>query len=66
MYLSFSLTKKQMDMFLAWKIEQGANDNLYSGRFTYKFTPSKLGLAVFVVDNVTGKKLNLTDFDEFG
>lgn len=66
MYLSFSLTKNQTDQLLAWKIEEGSNNNLYNGRFTYKFTPSKLGLAVFVEDNVTGKTLNLTDFNEFG
>ena len=35
------------------------------GSLTYKFTPTGLGLAVHVQNNVTGEEINLTNYEDW-
>ena len=64
---SFSLTEEQKIKLDEWKSQQAEEDKVgtIGDRYTYSFTPTSLGLATVVKDNVTNSEINLTDFSNW-
>ncbi len=62
----FDLTKEQIEEINKWmdKCGSGATGAI-GGRYTYSFTPTSLGLVVKVEDALTGKKLDVTYYNEW-
>lgn len=64
--LSFHISQEQYHKFYEW---QESLQTLYSGaaggRFTWCFTPTGLGMVVEVKDVMTGKEINLTNYEEW-
>jgi len=64
----FELDEIQIKKFDKWKTKQRKKDpsTFTAGeRWTFKFTPTGLGLVTQVKDNITGDELDLTDWDNF-
>lgn len=63
----FSLDTKQIEQMSAWVMDLPLPADTYTGasggRFTFSFTPTNLGLVTTVTDELTGTKLDLTDYD---
>ena len=62
--MKFALDEAQVAKINEWVsghnlVYEGAS----GGRYTYSFTPTSLGIVYEVIDNVTGEKLNVTDYD---
>jgi hypothetical protein len=64
----FELDETQIKEFEKWKKKQKKKDpsTFTAGeRWTFKFTPTGLGLMVHVKDNITEEEIDLTDWDNF-
>lgn len=64
----FELDDTQIKKFEKWKKKQTKKDSSLptaGERWTFCFTPSGLGLIVSVIDQVTKKEKDLTDWDNF-
>jgi hypothetical protein len=65
----FSLDKEQQEKLDNWINKQYPDGLPYSGaiggQFTYCFTNTGLGQIIVVKDNISGKEINLTDFDNW-
>ena len=59
------LTEKQKVKLKKWKNKQGKTTATIGGRFTYKITPTGLGLIIIVEDNSNGKTINLTESENW-
>ena len=67
--MKFELDKDEIEVARKFKKKRLKKDSTDSGaiggRFTYCFTPTSLGMIATIVDELTGKKKTLTDFDKF-
>lgn len=72
----FQLDADQMKQFVTWRDEQdkvvaqkqGRDEAYYGaigGGYTFCFTPTGLGVALTVVNNVTKEEINLTEYDKW-
>jgi hypothetical protein len=63
--MNFEVEGKELDDSQAWmkkqKLEHPHPGTTIGGRFSYKFTPTGLGIAVHVIDNLTGDEEDVTD-----
>ena len=57
----FKLTKDQLNKIQEW--EKFLPQAEEGGRFTYSFTPTSLGVILVVSDVITGKKLDVTEYE---
>lgn len=66
MILRFQVTHEQQKRFDEWvKQLPTAPTGAAGGRLTYKITPTGLGTVYEVEDSVTGRTINLTDYDSW-
>lgn len=56
---------KQVNKWMTELFKDRAYIGAIGGRFTFSFTGTGLGNIIVVTDNVTGKKLDLTDYDSW-
>lgn len=66
--MTFELDEKQSRKVTRWQntlLKDEANCGAIGGRFTYSITPTGLGLIVKVIDNVTKKELDVTDYENW-
>jgi len=69
----FKLDKSQEEKLKVWMEslpqevigDPDAYTGAIGGRYTYKFTPTGLGVIVVVKDFITKKEINLTDFENW-
>ena len=64
----FELTEFEIKKFENWKKEMKKKDDLIptaGERWTFMFTPTGLGTVVYAMDELTGEKIDLTDWDNF-
>lgn len=62
----FSLNKKQWEKLEKWsKSIEKQYTGAIGGRFTYTFHPTTLGMVVKVIDEVTKKEIDLTDYNDW-
>lgn len=65
----FKLTEDQALQAHNWIMSQlhvkPADSGAAGGRFSFVFTPNGLGEGVEVVDQITGDKLNITDYSDW-
>lgn len=68
----FSLSEKQGEKLAAWQEEQDAearaSEHHYGasgGAYSYTFTPTTLGVAVVVTNNLTKESIDLTDWEDW-
>lgn len=62
----FTLTKEQAYKVLVWaETLPTADTGAAGGRFTYSFTPTRLGTIIVVEDVITKNKIDVTDYDEW-
>lgn len=63
----FKLTKQQKQKLSDW-MEKNTPDKYcgaIGGRWTYSFTPTTLGIAVSVRDNLTKLEIDLTEYEDW-
>ena len=62
----FALTWEQEQVANTW-IETRSKEDCgpIGGRWSYRFTPTSIGMLIAVVDNANGEELELTDYDSF-
>lgn len=60
----FKLTKEQEYQIDKWMESKDLTryTGAIGGRFTYKFTPTTLGVTIIVVDNLDNTQLDVTDY----
>ena len=64
----FELDESEIKKFEKWKKKMKKKDDSIPAageRWTFMFTPKGLGKIIGVKDNVTGEKIDLTDWDNF-
>ena len=65
--LTFTVEDTEREAANKWILEQKKNHphpgTTIGGRFSYRFTPTGLGVGVEVIDNLTGASENVTDYD---
>jgi len=60
----FSLTEEQEKELLSWmENHEVVYEGAIGGRYTYKFTPTSLGVIAKVKDCITKTEIDLTDYD---
>jgi len=61
----FKLTEKQQEQLNKWLNENNpdAYTGAIGGRITYCFTPTAIGTFVKIEDGLTGKTVDLTDYE---
>ena len=63
---TFALTDSQEKAANTWIETRNMEDcGPIGGRWSYRFTPTSIGMCVAVVDNATGEELDLADYDSF-
>jgi hypothetical protein len=66
---TFTITDEQEKKIEEWLETLKPLMNTYSGpiggRLSYRFTPTSLGIAVYVKDCMSDQELNLTDYDSW-
>lgn len=63
----FKLTEKQKQKLSDW-IKNNDPDKYcgaIGGRLTYSFTPTSIGIAVSVRDNITQLEIDLTEYEDW-
>ena len=64
--MNFVLSEKEIDRLKTWLDKK---DQVYagaiSGRFTYNFTPTGLGMIITVRDNIKKDEIDLTDLENW-
>ena len=64
--MKFEVSGKELDDSQAWmkkqKKEHPHSGTTIGGRFSYRFTPTGIGVAVSVIDNITKEEINVTDY----
>jgi hypothetical protein len=64
--MKFELTQDQIEIYNLWRKELPAADSgAIGGRTTFSFTPTGLGVITRIKDNITGKELDLTEYEEW-
>lgn len=67
MSIAFKMSKTEETKAKAWEEIQTAKNNKQTttigGRFSYTFTPTSVGVAVVVRDNLLNESLDVTDYD---
>jgi hypothetical protein len=67
--MTFTLTKDQHAKASEWMAAQRAthpaDTGAAGGRFSYVFTMTGLGECIEVVDQITGERLNVTDYSDW-
>jgi len=67
--MKFEMNDREYCKAALWINKQIAKNNSHGGcsggRFTYSFTPTSLGLATEVTDNVTKETCNVTDYENW-
>ncbi len=67
--LVFTISGEEFEKAQKWikkqKKKYGDNCGTIGERFSYKFVPTGLGCIKTIKDNLTGKKLDLTTYDNF-
>jgi len=66
--MKFELDSKQMQLLKKWqhKIEKKYKDiSISGGTYQYRFTPTGIGDVVIVKHKQSGKKINLTNVDNW-
>lgn len=63
---NFVLSQKQIENFETWKksLRDVPHASSMGGDFTFKFTPTSVGMLV-EVERYDGEKLNLTEYEYF-
>lgn len=64
--MKFNLSEKEDKTIKDWikiQIDKETKNTTIGGRFTYSFTPNGIGTGIIVIDNLTGDKINATDYD---
>ena len=65
--LTFTVAPSELEAVNKWVLEQMKNHphpgTTIGGRFSYRFTPTGLGVGVEIIDNLTGGSENVTDYD---
>ena len=63
---NFYLTEKQQQKLNDWILH---HEDVYTGaiggRYTYEFTPTSIGIAVWVRDAITKEKIDLSDYEDW-
>jgi hypothetical protein len=64
---NFNLTEEQYSKLKEWKSKHDSNapDGAIGGRYTYSFTPTRLGMVVVVTDSITKEEIDLSNYDEW-
>lgn len=64
--MKFELSDEQTADAEKWMAERltGEGDGPIGGRFTFRFTQTTIGMVVILFDNLTGKSLDLTNYEE--
>ncbi len=66
---TFTLEGKELKRAQKWikkqKKKNGDHMGAAGGRFSYVFNPTGIGTGVSVIDNLTGKTKDVTDYDSF-
>lgn len=60
----FEIPKNLIKKFEKWKDQlpkRGYDGATIGGRFSYEFTPTGLGVDIWITDNLTDKALHLTE-----
>ena len=79
MPLTFTVTDEQLMKLTEWyedlipeicriqgrTLEEGPYYGAIGGGTTYRFLPTGLGVALVVTETVTGKEINVTDYDSW-
>ena len=69
MKYKYELDEKEIQVFEDWIKEQvkkcDSNHSMVGGRFSVIFTPTGIGIISEAVDNETGDKKTLTNFDNW-
>ena len=64
--MTFSLEPHQIVKINKWIDKQGVRPvGAIGGRFTYSFSPTSIGTVVKVSDCITGKELDVTDYQDW-
>lgn len=66
--MKFEIEEKDKARLHEWMdelLKDEANTGAIGGRFTFRFTPTGLGVITVVIDGVTEKELDLTDYDNW-
>lgn len=62
----FKLSEEQLVKLNEWKKQfEGRYEGASGGAFTYCFTPTSLGDVVVVQDSMSGKEIDLSDYDSW-
>lgn len=63
---NFKLSKNQIKKYKEWQktLKEVQHASAMGGDFTFKFTPTSLGMLV-EVERYDGEKLNLTEYEHF-
>jgi hypothetical protein len=62
----FALTWEQEQVANTWIETRNKEDcGPIGGRWSYRFTPTSIGMMIALVDNATSEELDLTDYDAF-
>jgi hypothetical protein len=64
---TFVISDEELKKIDEWMNENGRNlsSGAIGGRYSYCFSPTSLGVVFVVKDDLTGKKLDLTDYDSW-
>ena len=64
--MKFELTEEQVKKFEEWKsTHEAVSEGAIGGRYAFTFSPTGVGVFVFITDNSNGEKLDLNDYDSF-
>lgn len=64
-YYRFGLDDEQIKKFYEWKKDLPVSKAAAGEQFKFSFLPTGLGMVVIVKCCVTGKEINLTDYDSW-
>ena len=63
---NFSLTEKQKEKLSEWiRLLPDKIEGAIGGRYTFLFTPTSIGIAVSVRDNITQLEIDLTEYEDW-
>ena len=64
----FELDESEIKKFEKWKKKMKKKDDSIPSageRWTFMFTPTGVGTVVYAMDELTGEKIDITDWDNF-
>ena len=63
MKLEYQFTERQEQKIIAWQSELPPFTGAIGGRFSYTIQPTKLGQVVKVKDIVSGREIDVTEYE---